>query len=274
MSSNKKEPIERTIELSEETLNKSAVDVLLEGQRRIPLPNKERKKEYTYEYPRPALTVDCVIFGYDHKRQDLSVLLIERAEDPFQGKWAMPGGFVEMDESTDDAARRELKEETGVDDVFLEQLYTFSDPYRDPRGRVVSVAYYALVNLNEHEIEAASDAADAQWFSIENAPDLAFDHDHVLNVAIDRLRGKVAYAPIGFELLPQKFTLRDLQHLYETILGRKLDQSNFRKRMMKTGVVQDTGDKESDVPHRPASLYELDLEVYKELLSEGYPFEF
>lgn len=270
MSSKKdKGPIERTIELSEETINKSAVDVVMEKRGKIPMP-----KRYTYEYPRPSLTVDCVIFGYDHERRDLSVLLIERADDPFKGKWAFPGGFVEIDESTDDAARRELEEETGVNDVFLEQLYTFSEPYRDPRGRVVSVAYYALVNLKEHDVKAASDAADAQWFPVEDMPDLAFDHDTILNVAIDRVRGKVSYAPIGFELLPKKFTLRDLQHLYETILGRKLDQSNFRKRMMKTGVVQETGTKESDVPHRPASLYELDPDVYQKLLSEGYPFEF
>ena len=174
-------------------------------------------KRYQYRYPRPALTVDCVVFGLDE--QDLKVLLIQRALDPFAGCWALPGGFVDVAETLDDAARRELEEETGLRIRFLEQLYTFGDVVRDPRERVVTVAYYALVRLDEYPIRAASDARDTAWFPVCSPPPLAFDHQHILRTAHERLRGKVRYQPLGFELLPQQFTLRQLQHLYETILG-------------------------------------------------------
>ena len=171
---------------------------------------------FKYEYARPALTVDCVVFGLDD--EDLKVLLIERDLPPFEGKWALPGGFVRVDESVDDAALRELQEETGVKKVFLEQLYTVGDLNRDPRERVVTVAYYALVRLSSHKVKAATDARQALWFAIDDLPKLAFDHDKILTMAHERLRGKVRYQPIGFELLPQKFTLRQLQHLYDCLL--------------------------------------------------------
>ncbi len=187
-------------------------------------------RKYTYEYPRPALTVDCVVFGLDE--EDLKVLLIQRAGDPFAGRWALPGGFVDVDETLDVAARRELEEETGLRIRFLEQLYTFGAVHRDPRDRVVTVAYYALVRLADHKLRAASDARDARWCSVSRPPRLAFDHAHILRLAHERLRGKVCYQPIGFELLPAKFTLRHLQHLYETILGRPLDKRNFRKKIL------------------------------------------
>src|SRR5690349_18957211 len=164
---------------------------------------------HTYEYPRPALTVDCVVFGLDE--QDLKVLLVRRDLPPFEGRWALPGGFVRMEESVDDAARRELREETGLHDVYLEQLYTFGDVRRDPRGRVVSVAYYALVNLADHRVQAATDARDAAWFAVADVPSLSFDHDDILAAASNRLKGKVRYEPIGFELLQPKFTLSQLQ---------------------------------------------------------------
>src|SRR6266851_3298198 len=160
---------------------------------------------FSYKYPRAALTVDCVVFGFDEG--ELKVLLIERALEPFKGKWALPGGFVRVDETLDKAARRELAEEAGLKDVFLEQLYTFGALSRDPRERVVSVAYYALVRLANFETRAATDAAAAQWFPLSKAPTLAFDHGHILATALARLRGKLRYQPIGFELLPQKFTL-------------------------------------------------------------------
>src|SRR5437879_7442574 len=155
---------------------------------------------FTYQYPRAALTVDCVVCGFDEG--ELKVLLIQRALDPFKGKWALPGGFVHVDETLDEAARRELAEEAGLKDVFLEQLYTFGAVDRDPRERVVTVAYYALVKLSDHRIKAATDARDAAWFAVSEARGLAFDHDRLLAAALARLQGKVRYQPIGFELLP------------------------------------------------------------------------
>src|SRR5438445_2478616 len=160
---------------------------------------------FTYQYPRAALTVDCVVFGLDES--ELKVLLIERALEPFKGKWALPGGFVRVDETLDNAARRELEEEAGLADVFLEQLYTFGTVNRDPRERVVSVAYYALVKLAAHETKAATDAADARWFPVSKTPKLAFDHAEILATALARLKAKVRYEPIGFALLQPRLTL-------------------------------------------------------------------
>lgn len=225
---------------------------------------------YTYEFPRPALTVDCVIFGLDESNK-LKVLLIQRGHEPFKGCWALPGGFVDMSENLERSALRELEEETGVTNVFIEQLYTFGEPDRDPRGRTVSVAYYALVNLAEHPVKASSDAQQAKWFEIDNLPSLAFDHEQILQIAINRLRAKVRYQPIGFELLPEQFTLSQLQKLYETILGVKevLNKRNFRTRILKMGVLNEVG-KQEGVAHRPAVLYSFDKERYEQLAKERY----
>src|SRR5437667_3092417 len=190
---------------------------------------------YSYQYPRAALTVDCVVFGFDEG--ELKVLLIQRGLEPFKGRWALPGGFVHVDETLDAAARRELDEEAGLRNVFLEQLYTFGAVDRDPRERVVSVAYYALVKLSEHRAKAATDAADAEWFPISKVPKLAFDHADILATALTRLKGKVRYQPIGFELLPPKFTLSQLQHLYEAVLETELDKRNFRKKVLSFGLL-------------------------------------
>ncbi|MFZ2900699.1 MAG: NUDIX domain-containing protein [Saprospiraceae bacterium] len=224
---------------------------------------------YTYEYPRPALTVDCVIFGYG-TGQSLKVLLIQRSLPPFEGQWALPGGFVDMEENLEAAALRELAEETGMTDVFIEQLFTFGDPGRDPRGRVVSVAYYALVNLTEHPLRASSDARRVGWFPAYQLPHLAFDHARIVETAIQRLRGKVRYQPIGFELLPEEFTLTQLQDLYEAVLGIPLNKRNFRTRILKMGVLVEVGMQEG-VSHRPARLYRFDREKYLRLVSEKYP---
>src|SRR5437879_3651582 len=172
---------------------------------------------HTYQYARAALTVDCVVFGYNEA--ELKVLLIERALEPFKGKWALPGGFVRVDETLDEAARRELEEEAGLKNVFLEQLYTLGALERDPRERVVSVAYYALVKLADFNTKAATDAANAEWFPVSKAPKLAFDHGDILATALARLKAKVRYQPIGFELLPPKLSLSQLQQLYEAVLG-------------------------------------------------------
>jgi len=226
---------------------------------------------YSYAYPRPALTVDCVVFGLGE--ESLELLLIERKLPPFVGAWALPGGFVHMDETTEDAARRELSEETGLGEVFLEQLQTFSALDRDPRERVVTVAYYALVRPEAHEIVAGTDAQSARWFSIEKLPDLAFDHKEIVAVALERLRTKVRTHPIGFELLPKKFTLGALQRLYEVVLARTLDKRNFRRAILKMEILDELEEQETGVSHRPSRLYRFDARAYRRLLKEGLTFE-
>lgn len=226
---------------------------------------------HTYEYARPALTVDIVVFALDE--EDLQVMLIQRDLKPFKGQWALPGGFVRVEETLEDAARRELQEETGLRNIYLEQLYTFGDLKRDPRERVVTVAYYALVNTEGHDVQASTDASNAAWFSVHDLPDLAFDHVSILETAHQRLQGKVRYQPIGFELLPEKFTLRQLQHLYEVILDRKLDKRNFRKKVLAMGIVRETNEIEKDVAHRAARLYRFDKRKYDRLTRRGFNFE-
>ncbi len=225
----------------------------------------------SYKYPRAALTVDCVVFGFDEG--DLKVLLIERGLEPFKGRWALPGGFVRVDETVDAAARRELQEEAGLTDVFLEQLYTFGAVDRDPRERVVSVAYYALVKLSEHAAKAATDAANAKWFPVAKVPKLAFDHGDILKIAVERLKGKVRYQPIGFELLPPKFTLSQLQHLYEAVLEAELDKRNFRKKVLSFGLLVPLKETLMLGRHRPAQLFRFDAEKYEKLKNRGLNFE-
>ncbi len=226
---------------------------------------------HEYEFPRPALTVDCVVFGLDD--EDLKALLIRRGLEPFEGSWALPGGFVRVGESVDDAARRELQEETGLERVFLEQLYTFGRPDRDPREHIVTVAYFALVNIRDHRVRAATDAREADWFSVAQLPALAFDHQQILDRALTRLQGKVRYQPIGFELLPRKFTLYQMQHLYETILERSLDKRNFRRKVRAMGFVETTNEIEKDVAHRAARLYRFNEKKYRRLVKQGFLFE-
>ena len=225
----------------------------------------------TYEFPRPALTADCVIFGVDDG--DLKVLLVRRGIEPFHGGWALPGGFIRVGESPEEAAYRELREETALEDVYLEQLYTFGEPGRDPREHVVTVAYYALANLFDQPLKADSDAGDAAWFAVSDLPDLAFDHDRILDCAVERLRGKVRYQPVGFELLPERFTLTQLQSLYETILERPLDKRNFRKKILKMDLLTPLDEVEKDVRHRAARLYRFDRDRYERLTREGFNFE-
>ena len=226
---------------------------------------------HTYQYPRAALTVDCVVFGFDEG--ELKVLLIERGLEPFKGRWALPGGFVRVDETLDEAARRELVEETGLKNVFLEQLYTFGAVERDPRERVVSIAYYALVKLSNHRAKAATDAANAQWFPVSKLPKLAFDHPEILRTALARLQGKVRYQPIGFELLPEKFTLSHLQHLYEAVLETELDKRNFRKKVLSFGLLVPLEETQMVGRHRPAQLFRFDQKRYEQLRKKGFHFE-
>ena len=184
---------------------------------------------YIYKYPHPAVTTDCAIFGYDPK-EGLSVLLVKRGIEPFKDCWAFPGGFIKMDEDAETGARRELKEETGLDTTYVEQFGCFSDVHRDPRERVITIAFYALVRKSE--VKGGDDASDAHWFPIDNVPALAFDHDRILRVALQTLKERIHFMPIGFELLPPVFTMPQLQELYESILEVKFDRRNFASKML------------------------------------------
>ncbi len=210
---------------------------------------------YTYEYPHPAVTTDIVVFTI--RRDELKVLLIKRAEDPYLGAWALPGGFVDIDESLDEAARRELQEETGVAGVYLEQLYTFGTPDRDPRERVITVAYYALIPSDRLQIRAASDAEAVGWFGLSELPALAFDHPDILDLAHQRLKAKLDYSTIAFQFMPREFTLSELQQVYELILSEPLDKRNFRKRILSLGLIEETGGEHREGAHRPAKLYRI-----------------
>ena len=205
------------------------------------------------DYEHPSVTVDVVIFSLIDER--LQVLLVRRRSAPFQDMWALPGGFVRMDESLEEAAARELQEETDVTGVYVEQLYTFGQPDRDPRTRVITVAYYALVPANAINHEAGSDAKSTAWFSMDHLPELAFDHTKILAYARQRLRYKLEYTSVGFELLPDTFTLSELQRAYEIILGESLDKRNFRRKILGSGVLENTGQKRKTREGRPARLY-------------------
>lgn len=217
------------------------------------------------------LTVDAVVFGYESGH--ISVLLVKRKYEPFKGSWALPGGFVLENENLEQAVERELSEETGVKINYLEQLYTFGELGRDPRGRVVSVAYFGLVKPNAFNLSSSTDAEKAEWFPITKLPKLAFDHKKVLNIAIERLRGKITYEPIGFELLEKKFPFSDLEKLYTTLLGRAIDRRNFKKKIASLQVLDELKEKVSNGPGRPASLFSFNKKRYFELKKEGIIFE-
>ncbi|WP_347173851.1 NUDIX hydrolase [Polaribacter uvawellassae] len=217
------------------------------------------------------LSVDAVVFGYE--QGNISVLLIKRKYDPFKGQWAIPGGFVENDESLEDAVERELFEETGIKINYLEQLYTFGKPNRDPRGRVVSIAYFGLVRPNAFKLYASTDAEQAQWFNIKDLPKLSFDHKEILKTAIERLQGKITYEPIGFELLDKKFPFSDLEKLYTTLLGREIDRRNFRKKIVGLNVLDELDEKVSKGSGRPANLFQFNQIRYFQLKKEGIIFE-
>jgi 8-oxo-dGTP diphosphatase len=211
------------------------------------------------EYQRPAVTVDVLLFTII--ADEMKLLLVSRGTEPFKGMWAIPGGFVKMDESLDDAARRELREETGIEDVYIEQLYTFGAPNRDPRTRVITVAYMALIDGSRVRLQASTDADEAAWFSVKKLPSLAFDHSQIIETGVSRLRSKLSYSSIAYSVLPPEFRLSELQKVYEIILDRSLDKRNFRKKMLSLKDPQDrelikpTGAKEISGAHRPAMLY-------------------
>jgi len=223
------------------------------------------------KYPRPSVTIDCVVFGYDG--QDISLLLINRKEEPFKNMWTLPGGFLFLEETPEECAKRILKNKTGLANIFLEQLYTFAEVERDPRGRVISIVYYTLVNPKLFNLVLGDAATDIQWFAVNKIPKMGFDHKEIFKVALNRLKAKITYQPIGFELLEQKFTLTEIQFLYEAILQGPIDKRNFRKRMLESKVIKATGEKRTGLKNRAPELFEFDEQQYKKLLKEGYQFK-
>lgn len=228
------------------------------------------EQRYCYKYPHPAVTADCVIFGFDGV--SIKVLLIQRAIDPYKGKWALPGGFMNIDESAEECARRELEEETGLKTASVEQFYTFTDVMRDPRERVITVAHYALVRLSE--VKGGDDAAKAQWFVQSEIPSLAFDHDRILRMALARLKERICFEPIGFELLPDVFTMSELQNLYEAILGVKFDRRNFYNKMLKLGILTEAEPRPESASRRTPTKYRFNADKYVELKQKGFRLEF
>lgn len=209
--------------------------------------------EYIYKYPHPAVTTDIVVFTISGEA--LKLLLIQRGQNPYRGAWALPGGFLEPEEDLEECARRELREETGLQNLYLEQLFTFGKPMRDPRERVVSVAYFALAPSIDNQPKAASDAADAAWYSLDSLPPLAFDHTKIIAMAKNRLVSKLEYSSIAFRFLPETFTLSEAQEIHEIVRGEQLDKRNFRKQITGMGLIEETGNQRRDGNHRPARLY-------------------
>lgn len=203
---------------------------------------------YEYKYPHPAVTTDCVVFGFDGR--ELKVLLVERGQEPFKGMWAFPGGFMRIDETAEQCAARELREETGLELQYLRQLGTFSGVHRDPRERVVTIAFYALARHSE--VRAGDDAARARWWAVDEVPQLAFDHDYILRQAMNRIRQDIHFEPIGFGLLDERFTIADMQRLYESILGVRFDRRNFYRKMLQTGILQEVAEPAPVPPAPPA----------------------
>lgn len=226
--------------------------------------------QYCYKYPHPAVTTDCVIFGFDGAR--LKVLLIKRGIEPYKGHWAFPGGFLNPNESAEEGALRELKEETGFTAEYVEQFHTYSNPLRDPRERVITIAYLALVKIGD--VEGADDAAEADWFDVDRVPQLAFDHDVILRDAMARLRERIHFHPIGYDLLPEKFTIKELQNLYEAILGVHFDRRNFAKKMLHLDILTQLEETVWPTPKREANLFKFNLDKYAELKQRGFRLEF
>lgn len=222
--------------------------------------NEEPK--YTYRYPRPAVATDCVIFGFDGR--DLHILLIERGAEPFKGMWALPGGYMHPHESAEECARRELCEETGIRQVYLEQFHTFSDPRRHPNDRVMTVAFYALVRKSDHAVIAGDDAAAARWFLPDSLPPLAFDHDHIIKYARRVLREHLKLRPLAFRLLDERFSMSELQRLYELINGTTYDRRNFQRKVLSTGYLESCGTSDECVPNRRPNLFTFDNTRFKE----------
>jgi len=210
-------------------------------------------------YKNPALAVDLVVFGYHE--QTLSVLLLNRKEEPFKDQWTLPGAFLQLEESFQQTCSRILKTKLGMDDVYLEQLFSFDDPARDPRGRVISIAYYALVNPHTLEISGGQMANDVKWFDVKKIPALGFDHKKIFGKALQRLKSKILYFPVGFELLDELFTMTELHHLYECILGVKIDRRNFSRKILDSEYIINTGQKREGLQNRHPELFRFNKKL-------------
>lgn len=218
-----------------------------------------------------ALSIDCLIFGFRHG--ELDVLLIKHAEGISKGKWALPGGWIRYNEGIDDAASRLLTSLTGVSNIFLEQFRTFGEVDRYPGKRVITIAYYALINADNYSLSAGFTASDAQWFKLHELPRLPYDHTRILKAGFQYLQHKVRHEPIGFNLLPRKFTLHDIQKLYEAILETEMDKPNFRRKLLNMNLLVPCDEKQRDVSHRAANFYRFDKKIYKQLKESGFTFE-
>ena len=219
-----------------------------------------------------AITIDCVIFGFD--KGSLEILLIQHGEGISKGKWGLPGGWINKKESTDNAAHRLLNELTALDHIYLEQLKAFGNPDRFPLRRVITIGYYALIKREDYNIQPGFTASDAKWYKINEIPNLIYDHNEILAYSLKHLRDRVRQAPIGFNLLPEKFTLLQLMHLYEEVLGVEMDKSNFRRKILHMKLLVALDEKQKDVSHRAAQLYKFDSEIYTKLTEKGFNFEF
>jgi ADP-ribose pyrophosphatase YjhB (NUDIX family) len=218
-----------------------------------------------------ALSIDCVIFGFRHS--ELDILLIKHAEGISKGKWALPGGWIRYNESVDDAASRLLTSLTGVSNIYLEQLRAFGDVNRYPGKRVITIAYYALINAENYSLSPGFTASDARWVNIHRVPRLPYDHGPILKAGFDSLKHKVRHEPVGFNLLPRKFTLHEIQKLYEAILETQLDKPNFRRKLLNMNLLVPCDEKQRDVSHRAATFYRFDKKIYKQLTERGFTFE-
>lgn len=218
-----------------------------------------------------SISVDCVILGFGDS--GLEVLLIKRNTEPNKGEWALPGGFIKRDENLRDSAKRVLEEMTGAKDIYLEQVHTFGTVDRYPLRRVITISYYALVKPGNYDLNPGPDAEEAKWFPISEMPNLVFDHHRIYEFSLNQLRRKIRLSPVGFELLPKKFSLTELQTLYEAILGKELDKRNFRKKLLKMNLLVDLKEKQKGVAHRAASLYKFDPEIYDKMKEQGFNFD-
>ena len=219
-----------------------------------------------------SITIDCVIFGFE--KSDLEVLLVQHAGGISKGKWGLPGGWIEKSEGIDAAAHRLLRDLTGLDQIYLEQLKAFGDPDRFPLDRVITIGYYALVKRENYNVKAGFTASEAKWFKIDEIPDLIYDHNEILEFSLRKLRRRVRQAPVGFNLLPEKFTLLQLMQLYEEILGVEMDKPNFRRKILNMNLLVDLNEKQTEVSHRAAKLYRFDNAIYEKLTENGFSFEF
>lgn len=232
----------------------------------------KKKSEEVKTIPLAGITIDCVIFGFND--ENLEVLLVQHAKGESIGKWGLVGGWLLTEETADEAAQRILYELTSVDNMYLEQLKAFSDPKRVVELRVVTIGYYTLINREDYNIKAGLALKEAKWYKINEVPNLIFDHNEILDFSLTQLQNRVRQAPIGFNLLPEKFTLLQLMHLYEEILGIELDKSNFRRKILHMKLLIALDEKQKDVSHRAAKLYKFDSEIYEKLTQKGFNFEF